>query len=83
MGFDALPGPIRNSKILSGNNLGQLANSKEIPPIDPAWQDERLKNIIQYFSISPEEMENELHIYAKELLNAGRVKDAWQVLLTL
>ncbi len=83
IGFDALPGPIRNSKILSGNNLGQLANSKEIPPIDPAFQDERLKNIIQYFSISPEEMENELHIYAKELLNAGRVKDAWQVLLTL
>jgi flavin reductase (DIM6/NTAB) family NADH-FMN oxidoreductase RutF len=83
IGVDALPGVIRNSKILSGNNLGQLANSKAIPPIDPAFQDERLKNIFQYFSISPEEMENELHTYARELLNAGRVQEAWQVLLTL
>ncbi len=83
IGVDALPGAIRNSKILSGNNLGQLANSKAIPPIDPAFQDERLKNIFQYFSISPEEMENELHIYARELLNAGRVQEAWQVLLAL
>jgi hypothetical protein len=28
-------------------------------------------------------MEKELHIYAKELLDAGKVQEAWQVLLSL
>ena len=81
IGIDALPAGIRNSIVLSGNQLGQLANVNEIPFIDPAFTDDRLKNIIQYFSINPVDMENELHQYAKELLDAGKVKEAWQVLL--
>ena len=81
IGIDALPAGIRSSKVLSGNQLGQLANVNEIPFIDPAFTDDRLKNIIQYFSINPVDMENELHQYAKELLDAGKVKEAWQVLL--
>ena len=83
IGVDALPADIRNSKILTGNNLGQLANVHEIPLVDPAFFDDRLKNIIQYYSINPDEMEKELHHYAKELLDAGKVKEAWQVLLAL
>ena len=81
IGIDALPEGIRNSIFLSGNHLGQLANVNEIPFIDTAFNDDRLKNIIQYFSINPVDMENELHQYAKELLDAGKVKEAWQVLL--
>lgn len=81
IGIDALQAGIRNSIVLSGNQLGQLANVNEIPFIDPAFNDDRLKNIIQYFSINPVDMENELHQYAKELLDAGKVKEAWQVLL--
>lgn len=82
IGVDALPESIRKSKILSGNNLGMLANVTEEPPVDATFEDDRLKNIIQYYSISPGEMENELHLYAKELLDAGKVYEAWQVLLT-
>ena len=41
---------IRNSKILTGNNLGQLANVHEMPFIDPAFDDAHLKQIIQYYS---------------------------------
>ena len=81
IGIDALQAGIRNSIVLSGNQLGQLANVNEIPFIDPAFNDDRLKNIIQYFSINPVDMENELHQYAKELLDAGKVNEAWQVLL--
>lgn len=81
IGLDALPETIRSSKILTGNNLGQLANVHEIPFVDPAFSDDKLKNIIQYFSINPDEMDKELHKYAKELLDAGKVNDAWQVLL--
>ncbi|MBK7432814.1 MAG: flavin reductase family protein [Chitinophagaceae bacterium] len=81
IGVDALPEDIRNSRILTGNHLGQLANVNEMPFIDPAFNDDKLKNIIQYYSINPAEMDEELHRYAKELLDAGKVAEAWQVLL--
>jgi flavin reductase (DIM6/NTAB) family NADH-FMN oxidoreductase RutF len=81
IGVDALPESIRKSAVLTGNNLGQLANVHEMPFVDPAFHDDRLKNIIQYFSINPDDMDKELHRYAKELLDAGKVNEAWQVLL--
>jgi flavin reductase (DIM6/NTAB) family NADH-FMN oxidoreductase RutF len=83
IGVDMLPASIKNSTILSGNNLGQLGNVKEIPFVDPAFTDDKLKNIIQYYSINPDDMEKELHRYAKELLRTGKVSEAWQVLLAL
>ena len=82
IGVDVLPVSIRESKILTGNNLGQLGNVHEMPFIDPAFNNDKLKNIIQYYSIDPDEMERELHIYAKELLDNGKVNEAWQVLLS-
>jgi len=83
IGVDALPGSIRNSKILTGNNLGQLANVQEMPVVDPSFHDSQLKNIIQYYSINPDEMEKEMHEYSKKLLDEGKLKEAWQVLLTI
>ena len=82
IGFDALPETVRNSKLLTGNQLGQLANVHEMPVIEPSFDDEHLKNIIQYFSVNPVEMEKELHNYAAKLLDEGKVDAAWQVLLT-
>lgn len=81
IGIDVLPSSIRNSKLLTGNNLGQLANVHDMPVVDPVFNDDKLKDIIQYYSIDPGEMEKELHRYAGELLNEGKVKEAWQVLL--
>jgi len=81
IGVDALPASIKNSHLLTGNNLGQLGNVPEIPFIDPAFYDDKLKNIIQYYSINPVDLENELQLYAKELLDKGKVNEAWQVLL--
>lgn len=81
IGIDALPAGIRNSKTLTGNDLGMLANVHEMPVVDPAFEDAQLKNIVQYFSVNPEEMEQELHRYAAKLLAANQVAAAWQVLL--
>lgn len=81
IGIDALPNAIRNSKILTGNHLGMLANVNELPIIDPAFEDDALKNIFQYFSLNPDEMEQELQDYAAKLLNQNKVTEAWQVLL--
>lgn len=83
IGIDALPVSIRKSKILRGSNLAQLASVNELPVIEPSFEDAHLKNIIQYYSVNPDEMEKELHVYAKKLLDEGKVKEAWQVLLAL
>jgi flavin reductase (DIM6/NTAB) family NADH-FMN oxidoreductase RutF len=83
IGMDALPAPVRQSRILSGNHLGRLANVHEQPVVDPSFDDKQLRQIFQYYAIDPEEMEKELHRYAATLLDEGRVKEAWQVLLAL
>lgn len=82
IGIDALPENIRGSKILSGNHLGQLANVHEMPLIDPAFSDEELAKIVHYYSLNTQDMETEMHRYAKKLLDTGQVKEAWQVLLS-
>jgi flavin reductase (DIM6/NTAB) family NADH-FMN oxidoreductase RutF len=81
IGVDALPESIKQSKILSGNHLGKLANVNELPVIQPSYDDDHLKNIIQYFSIDPADMEKELHTYAAKLLDENKIQEAWQVLL--
>ena len=81
VGFDALPASVRASEILSGNDLGLLANVHEMPQIDTSFEDDHLKQIVQYYSVNPEEMEKEIHLYAKKLLSEGKVMQAWQVLL--
>ena len=81
IGIDALPESIRKSEILTGNHLGQLANVEELPAIDPSFHDDHLKQIIQYYSVNPKDLERELHNYAAKLLNEGRSRDAWQILL--
>lgn len=81
MGIDALPLSVRNSKVLTGNDLGQLANFTTIPMVNAGFEDDHLKQIIQYFSVNPEEMERELHQYASQLLAKGDAAAAWQVLL--
>jgi len=81
IGIDTLPEAIRKSSILTGNNLAQLANVHQYPEVDPSFEDAHLTYIIQYFSVNPEEMEKELHRYAKTLLDESLVAKAWQVLL--
>ncbi len=81
IGLDNLPLSVRNSTVLTGNELGQLGNVHEMPVVDASYDDDHLKQIIQYYSLNPEEMEKELHLHAKQLLAQGKIREAWQVLL--
>jgi flavin reductase (DIM6/NTAB) family NADH-FMN oxidoreductase RutF len=82
MGVDALPISIRQSRWLTGNDLGQLANCESLPTVDPTYHDAHLQQIHQYYSLQPEEMEREVHQHAHHLLESGKTEAAWQVLLT-
>lgn len=81
IGMDGLPHSIRNSNVLTGNDLGLLANSTAIPLRDEYFIDSRMAGIIKDYVSRPESGKEALHRYAKELLEAGNVGKAWQVLL--
>ena len=54
-----------------------------MPVIDPAFEDDHAKQIVQYYNLNPDDMEKELHLYAKKLLAEGKINQAWQVLLVV
>ena len=68
MGIDKLPEEIRNSKILTGNDLAILASAENIP-------------VKKEFNLTDKKNTEEKHILAKELLNQDKAEDAWQILL--
>ena len=84
IGVDAIPFAIRNSKILTGNNLGQLGNVETLPTdevIDAYVQLPEIKELLDATIGDIQTRETQLHLKAKELLEAGKVEDAWRILL--
>jgi flavin reductase (DIM6/NTAB) family NADH-FMN oxidoreductase RutF len=74
VGVDAIPLTIKNSTVLTGNNLGQLGNIEVLPTTEEIAA-------YNHSLHKPFAGETEKHQYAKTLLDAGKVKDAWCVLL--
>ncbi|MXV50248.1 flavin reductase family protein [Pedobacter sp. HMF7647] len=83
IGIDQLPEGIRNSSVLTGNNLGQLANVSSIPG----------KDDIQNFLVNNPDIELQvsqilkkgdpeifLHKFAQQLLHKQETEKAWIVL---
>jgi flavin reductase (DIM6/NTAB) family NADH-FMN oxidoreductase RutF len=85
IGVDSIPSSIRNSQILTGNNLGQLGNVETLPSdkeIEEFQFDPELRQILNATIGDGRTRERELHQYAKNLLEKGNVPDAWKVLLS-
>jgi flavin reductase (DIM6/NTAB) family NADH-FMN oxidoreductase RutF len=84
IGVDALPHHIRNSKVLTGNNLGQLGNVEALPTdsdIKAHAKFAEIKDIIDTTIGDSQSRELQRHLKAKALLDEGRVVEAWLVLL--
>lgn len=81
IGIDALPEQIRNSAVLTGNDLGILGNSTAIPVVGGVLYDDRLSQIIREYDRDEAGRTRALHLYARDLLSAGEVDKAWQVLM--
>lgn len=79
IGFDQLPAAIRNSRYLTGNDLGQLANVTSMPEADSTTIEALVVSLTKQYAT--EHLEEHLHKLAHELLENNRVEDAWQVLL--
>ena len=75
IGVDAVPHEIRNSPILTGNDLGRLANVEQLPTEE---------DITQYIKDRPELVVDGMetrHYLAKEMIEKGNPGDAWKILL--
>jgi len=84
IGVDALPKAIRNSNVLTGNNLGQLGNVQALPSdeeIDIYSQTDEIKQLLDATIGDSQTRDLQLHLKAKQLLDEGKVTEAWKVLL--
>ncbi len=83
IGVDAIPAVIRNSMVLTGNDLGKLGNINSLPEpeeVEAAATNYNLRSILNSQADGMEKRE-ELHILAKKLLDENHVLEAWKVLL--
>ena len=75
VGIDALPKIVRESKVLTGNDLGLLGNVEALPStteVDKFW----IENVHPKLKTT-----NEKHQKAQEYLHKGQVHKAWCILL--
>ena len=79
IGYDALPDNIKNSNVLTGNNLGQLAGLFELPSIDNV-QELLNKPAIQKIQLAENKTEL-LHRLAKAELERDNINYAAKLLL--
>ena len=80
IGVDALPEPIRKSKILTGNDLGMLGNVEDLPTkVQIKEYIENASETEQYLIASGSS--EEIHTRAQELLCEAQIDEAWNLLL--
>lgn len=84
IGVDQIPAEIRNSGILTGNNLGRLGNVENLPSnaeLEAFSQSAEIQEMRTRFQNDPDSWIDHLHRWAKEELEAGNVALAWTILL--
>ena len=82
IGVDAFPKEVKNSNVLTGNNLGLLGLVKTLPSneeVEAFSKTDEMKELLA--TIDSHTRTTRLHLKAKHLLDSGRVMDAWKVLL--
>jgi flavin reductase (DIM6/NTAB) family NADH-FMN oxidoreductase RutF len=84
IGVDALPRGVRNSKVLTGNDLGMLGNIEHLPAddeIDAIQNHPEVKEIFDATIGDTNNRERELHELARQWLSKGNINDALKVVL--
>ena len=84
IGIDNIPAFIRNSTVLTGNELGKLGNIEQIPN-ETDVNDFKLTELSELFielEEQPAELEQSLYNKAKTYLENNQVEQAWMTLLS-
>lgn len=84
IGVDQLPEHIRNSNVLTANNLGRLGNLESLPSGDEIIRRKADPEIADLFTrLTGEELSLAVHTHAKELIESGDVETALATICTL
>jgi flavin reductase (DIM6/NTAB) family NADH-FMN oxidoreductase RutF len=86
MGIDLLPPTVRNSSVLTGNDLGLLGNVHQLPSeeeLKTYAERSDVKKLADALNENPADKIMVLHIAARQLLAEGKVQEALMLLLTL
>ena len=84
IGVDQLPRQVRNSPILTANNLGRLGNVKALPDtltLTQVMEEAEVKAIISQYSGQSSRREEALHRLAQKYLEAGKTEKALAILM--
>lgn len=83
IGYDNIPEDIRASKVLTGNNLGQLGNIEELPNETEVNEHKliELSDLFVEHENDARTLEMELHKLAQTQLEENKTKEAWMTLL--
>jgi flavin reductase (DIM6/NTAB) family NADH-FMN oxidoreductase RutF len=84
IGYDQIPEAIRNSLVLTGNNLGRLGNIEKMPDFNAVkeYSDSAvIEEIFERFKNDRESLEYHLHTLAQNLLKQNKIEEAWLTLL--
>ena len=83
IGYDQLPQHIRNSHILSGNDLAKLANVESLPSMEDVEKFKGNKDLVKILKsvVDEKQTRENLHYHCKKLLQENNVLDAWSTLL--
>ena len=84
IGVDNIPEEIKNSIVLTGNNLGRLGNIEKLPSkdeIEAYAKQATIQDMKLRFKNDKESFVFHLHEYAKEVLESGDALTAWKILL--
>lgn len=84
IGVDQIPEEIRNSTVLTGNNLGRLGNVESLPTkeeLELFGAGREIQEMRIRFQNDQASWLDHLHQFAKEALEEGEVEKAWKILL--
>ena len=80
IGVDNMPEDVKNSMILTGNNLGMLGNVEKLPNQEDV--DKFINEISERYPNIKDASHREKHKLAKNYLSFGDVESAWKLLLS-
>lgn len=80
IGVDAMPNEIKNSMVLTGNDLGMLGNVEALPNDDQI--NEFINNVSERYPNIKSMSHHEKHKIARNYLSYGDVDSAWKLLLS-
>jgi flavin reductase (DIM6/NTAB) family NADH-FMN oxidoreductase RutF len=84
IGIDQMPDNVKHSEVLTGNHLGKLGNISKLPLAEEVADYANTKSMQDFkkrFSLDISSYQYHLHEFARNLLDEGKVQEAWKVLL--